>query len=681
MTKKISDIHAPAVSGKRIAAALLGMALICMSLPASAQFATGGTGQHRGRIFWVNWGSNGENVYGGRTITRGFNVDTPASAANRLDVTCTLGGASSPVGGNNLFVYTPGGWQGDGLDELYNIGGNQPGTGVNPNTLAVGLRTGDANRVEFNFTCSATLGGQPFALSGLVFADAEASGGSEYVAARLTNGGTVRVIDQIAQCRTAANQVRTQITLATVGGFPEVRFGAATPNSCENNATPSLRAGPALIGFIDGATSARVIANGGGISAVAVGAVLELEFSEAIPASYGNAAHVRNAVWDGGEVNATTDFNNPANLATVQQGVRLGATVQADADANGAIGGPDVDALPKTTGPAGGGYANVPLPNAFPGGSYTISNVACVGPAFIAGWIDFNGNGLFDAGERSTQASCPSGSGSVSLAWTIPANYVPQATSYLRLRLSPNATSVANPSGVVVNGEAEDYRLVLPKLTPQVRVAKVSQGGTGGFAFSTTNLVGMANVTLNTTVAGTPVQSATADRNQSNTPVTITETVPQGWTLTAASCSDLNAAQTSNPASFGTLGGAVLTIDNNNLRARSDIVCTFSNRRLQSDLSITKTNSVGQVVAGGSTTYTVRVTNNGSDAATGAVLSDPAAAGLVKTAVACSPSPGQCTAGTTPSVAQLEAGHVLPTLASGQFYEITVTASVSATGQ
>lgn len=34
-----------------------------------------------------------------------------------------------------------------------------------------------------------------------------------------------------------------------------------------------------------------------------------------------------------------------------------------------------------------------------------------------------------------------------------------------------------------------------------------------------------------------------------------------------------------------------------------------------------------------------------------------------------------------PSVAQLEAGHALPTLAAGQFYEIVVTASVTAIGQ
>ncbi|HEU0291727.1 MAG TPA: sortase [Anaerolineales bacterium] len=96
------------------------------------------------------------------------------------------------------------------------------------------------------------------------------------------------------------------------------------------------------------------------------------------------------------------------------------------------------------------------------------------------------------------------------------------------------------------------------------------------------------------------------------------------------------------------------------------------------DLSITKTDGVASINAGGTTTYTIRVTNNGPSSVTGAILSDPAATGLSKTAVACSATPGQCA--TAPTVAQLESGtFALPALASGQFYEITVTANVTAT--
>ena len=95
------------------------------------------------------------------------------------------------------------------------------------------------------------------------------------------------------------------------------------------------------------------------------------------------------------------------------------------------------------------------------------------------------------------------------------------------------------------------------------------------------------------------------------------------------------------------------------------------------NLQISKTDGVVSVIAGGTTTYTVRVTNNGPSSVTGAILSDPIAAGLNKTGVACSATPGQCV--TAPSVAQLQAGtFALPALVSGQFYEITVTANVTA---
>ncbi len=98
----------------------------------------------------------------------------------------------------------------------------------------------------------------------------------------------------------------------------------------------------------------------------------------------------------------------------------------------------------------------------------------------------------------------------------------------------------------------------------------------------------------------------------------------------------------------------------------------------QADLAVTKTDGVVTVAAGGSTTYTVRVTNNGPSSVTGAILSDPAVAGLNKTAVVCSATPGQCV--TAPTIAQLEGGaFALPALASGEFYEIAVTADVTAT--
>jgi uncharacterized repeat protein (TIGR01451 family) len=58
------------------------------------------------------------------------------------------------------------------------------------------------------------------------------------------------------------------------------------------------------------------------------------------------------------------------------------------------------------------------------------------------------------------------------------------------------------------------------------------------------------------------------------------------------------------------------------------------------DLVITKTDGVSSISAGGTTTYTILVTNNGPSAANNAVLTDPAVVGLTKTGVSCAaPAP------------------------------------------
>ena len=95
------------------------------------------------------------------------------------------------------------------------------------------------------------------------------------------------------------------------------------------------------------------------------------------------------------------------------------------------------------------------------------------------------------------------------------------------------------------------------------------------------------------------------------------------------------------------------------------------------DLSVSKTNGQTSVVSNTGTTYTLRVTNSGAASVTGAVLRDPAATGMTVTGVTCSVVSGNiCTA--APTTAQLQAGVTLPTLATGAFYEVQVTANVTA---
>lgn len=99
----------------------------------------------------------------------------------------------------------------------------------------------------------------------------------------------------------------------------------------------------------------------------------------------------------------------------------------------------------------------------------------------------------------------------------------------------------------------------------------------------------------------------------------------------------------------------------------------------QPDLAVTKADSISTMMSGNSTVYTVVVTNNGPDTVTGAVLTDPSATGLLKTAVACASTPGVCTSGTTPTISQLESGYTLPAIPAGGTYRLSITATATAT--
>jgi uncharacterized repeat protein (TIGR01451 family) len=115
----------------------------------------------------------------------------------------------------------------------------------------------------------------------------------------------------------------------------------------------------------------------------------------------------------------------------------------------------------------------------------------------------------------------------------------------------------------------------------QLSVAKTSLGGVGSFDVATTNLTSAPSpVALTTTVAGTPVVSGPYTVTNRASQVQLTETVPAGWQITAASCTDANSAVTGTTGTFGTLAGNVLTVPPAFLEPAADITCTFTNTKL-----------------------------------------------------------------------------------------------------
>ncbi|WP_158263799.1 beta strand repeat-containing protein [Deinococcus arcticus] len=263
-----------------------------------------------------------------------------------------------------------------------------------------------------------------------------------------------------------------------------------------------------------------------------------------------------------------------------------------------------------------------------------------------------------------------------------------------------NTATVAAPSGTTdpdtTNNSASDTDTVTPvanlAITKTNNVTAVNAGSTTTYTIRVTNggpssvtgailkdaaATGLikGTVTCSGATGNTCAAAPTAGQLESGSGFALPALANGAfYEITLTATVTATGGSVANTATVDAPTGTVDPTPGNNTATDTDTVTPVA------DLSITKTDGVTAVNAGGTTTYTIRVTNNGPSPVTGAVLRDAAATGLTKGAVACSGTPGQCTAGTTPTAAQLESagGFALPALNSGQFFEITVTATVSA---
>lgn len=158
-------------------------------------------------------------------------------------------------------------------------------------------------------------------------------------------------------------------------------------------------------------------------------------------------------------------------------------------------------------------------PNSSAGSAIYPANVGAANTGYLAGWVDWNDNGSFDADEAANgywvdsnqngsqdadeptvldgdtdhdgvidngetlghtlqSAPCAAAGSQVHLIWqkhdALPLSLAPgDHASYLRLRLGPTPASVTIPSGVSLPGEVEDYPITLhrPALTLGLSVA------------------------------------------------------------------------------------------------------------------------------------------------------------------------------------------------------------------
>jgi uncharacterized repeat protein (TIGR01451 family) len=98
------------------------------------------------------------------------------------------------------------------------------------------------------------------------------------------------------------------------------------------------------------------------------------------------------------------------------------------------------------------------------------------------------------------------------------------------------------------------------------------------------------------------------------------------------------------------------------------------------NLTISKTNSVSTVVAGGTTAYAITVSNLGPSGADGAVVADPAAAGLSCTSVSCSVASGSAACPAPLTLAAFQAGTAIPAFPANSSLVFVLNCDVTATG-
>jgi uncharacterized repeat protein (TIGR01451 family) len=576
-------------AGRVARGALLALVTLAAGAsPASAQYATGGSGRFLNNIIWLSFGSEGAAVPAGSSVTNRFQV-----GGQELAVSCAVSNVS-PANGT-IRVSSPGSWRGDGFDDLYNIGGTEAA-----NQLDVGLSVGGAT-VSFDVSCTATLGGSPFELAGLVFADAEQSASPEYVQATIPNSGgrLFRIIDRFRSpgCNSATN---AQLTSASQA----LTLRLAGTSDCSP-------AGPTVVAFMERATSARVEVRGAGVSAVALGvAVSNSDYGDA-PATYGTAQHVQQLSWTGGTLSngANDPFAAAFSLASIATpALTLGRTIDgepaprssAGADGDDTDGTDDEDAITTS--------APLATPVLIPGSTYTLPTVVCRGGGYVAGWIDFNRNGTFDPGERSKASPRCGSSGSVALSFDTPTD-IQSGPSFLRLRTGSAANLESSPSSPVSDGEAEDYPILVARarvsLAKHVR-ARVSPTDQFVLTVSQGSLGSTGGTGQSGTTGPTPINPGS--------PVTLSEAMAPGSAsplsdyVTRISCLNVGLGGDSavTPATGGTTRAwSVIVVDG------ADLVCTITNEPNEANLSIALTDVADPVVAGGTLTYQIGVTTAG----------------------------------------------------------------------
>jgi len=434
----------------------------------TSTFATGGTGIYLNRIIWLTWGAQSYSDTYGLTNQILNNGETSYASIplSQYKYFCLQATINNITPASSIRSYIPGNYVGDSMDNMYNIGG----TGNNNQMVAGIINANSGTRASFSVSCQAFLDGNPVKIKGLVIADAESLASSEEI--KVSSDGDWKV----AEVKKNLGAVTYEILKTNIaGGLQQVHLF----NGNDNNT-----AGVTILAFNDTAydteannyeVTFNVEVKGAGLTAIALGLLMpELDRGDA-PDSYGEVLHIiDNSVFNsdqvpiGTTVNLNTSGYIPATEVLATNISYLGS-IRPDADQLSLF---SLDALADDN---DGGNLNEEdvLPphlkrfyyrnfNYKEGETFQVDvPYTAIDDSFIQAWIDFNINGVFEAGEGVMKA-VTAGVGTISLNWIVP-NDVIIAPTYMRVRLSDNYYGTLTPATTLLKGEVEDHRLYVVK--------------------------------------------------------------------------------------------------------------------------------------------------------------------------------------------------------------------------
>ncbi|GAB3931220.1 CshA/CshB family fibrillar adhesin-related protein [Mucilaginibacter myungsuensis] len=434
-------------------------------------YAVGGTAGSTltGSVFWLNW----DPTVAGSTL-----ISAPASSDANHVTEGTYVWQYSPtvritaIMSNQVFTnaitmvpYTPGNFEGDGLDLLYS-GNNLPKPGSR-GIAGTGLATTGNSTATFDIDVKVAIliNGVYTDVNypGMVIGDAESiDSQGEYISGDTPNPVAWQLLNKRSQG--GASDDHYLMDLSNGGRSFRLRADLAPGNF-----------GVQAVMFARGARNLNNVSmRGSGITAMAIGFVLPFDLGDN-PATYGATGHYIDNfaitdVFSGDGTYAVVNY--PTTPLIPQANVYIGAN-NVDADGNQIFG-----AAATNDDLTGANDEATLTPSALPDlrvnqpGDYSVTLPVTNGknvPATLYGWIDFNRDGVFGANEVVT-ATIPANTTNQNITLNYPnalfSSIIRSGLLYARFRIS--TTNLVDVAGTTVDerstafaadGEAEDYNL------------------------------------------------------------------------------------------------------------------------------------------------------------------------------------------------------------------------------